>query len=146
MKNQKIQSLKITELKEYSKNQYPEVFEILKVASEKFDPIIQIDGEKFSINFVGILIIDEFVLFVYPKYFKFDPYLLDKTSNDEFRRIIRVIQKYKRNNDITNEDYIQNQNNDKLSLMIWLLNDYIKNDLYSKQIKTNKLNDIDEIN
>jgi hypothetical protein len=145
MKNQnKLQPIRITELKEYRKIDYPDIYELLNKYQKKYDPIIILKENTFSINFVGILIIDNLVLIVYPKYFKSTNYEL-YNRNDEIKTIIKVITKFKKDNAMQSESYNTNFDNGLLSIMVWLINDYLKNGLYEKKIKTTKLNGGGEI-
>lgn len=180
--------IKITELQKYTKKDwenivfqnvksqtkdvksqtiaFEDLLEILKGTQKEYDQIIQINPadeknqESFSINFVGILIINgskqvndkastSLVIICYPKYFLFpfenknDNYELPN-SNKRIRTIIKVIEKCKElNQDI--EAFKDDSDDELLSLMIWLIHDYIQNGLYSKELKTTEQNGVDEI-
>ena len=98
---------------------------------------------KYNFHFVGVIMMDKFVLNVYPKY-------IPKKNNikDEFKQIIKVINKYNK----THEDF-DNQNDDLedisiyiLSLMIFFIEDYYENGIYHNAKNIIETNGNGEIN
>ncbi|WP_405267803.1 LlaJI family restriction endonuclease [Methanobrevibacter sp.] len=118
----------IQELKHYSKA------EILEIIDEKsFDKLLKYaiitkDECSFQFKFVGVIIIDEVVLNCYPKY------IPNKDNiEDDFKQTVRVIKKY---NSLNEEIDYQNENLEDisfnlLSMMVFFLEDYFENGVYT---------------
>ena len=91
--------------------------------------IIRYDDNSHKFNFVGIIIVDEYVINCYPKYIKNE----DNIDRD-FKQILQVIKKYNRLRDDFNykNDNLENISFSLLSMMIFFIEDYYENGLYSK--------------
>ena len=93
------------------------------------------NGDKIKFTFVGVIIIENFVIICYPKYFK-------EFNFNDFKQIIKVIKRFQNDEDVV---YIQNDINDRdsfnmLPLILFFINDYYENGLYTN------LQEIIEIN
>lgn len=118
----------IKELKHYSKSQ------ILEIIDEKaFEKLLKYDIVKFSndgyqFDYVGVIIIENIILNVYPKYI---------TSNEniknDFKQVIQVIKKYNKSKEDFNyqNDEIEDISYNRLSMMLYFLEDYYENGIYS---------------
>lgn len=133
----------IKELKEYSREN------ILKLMNkESFyklmenDYIKKVDSNHFKFNFVGVIIVDNYIIKCYPKYIPNK----DNIKSD-FAQVMKVIKKYKN----LYEDFsFENENLEdisfnKLSMMIYFLEDYYENGVYTKIQKTHEINGNGEI-
>lgn len=133
----------IKELKEYSKEN---ILKLMK--KESFykllenDYIKKEDNNHFKFNFVGVIIVDNYIIKCYPKYIPNK----DNIKSD-FNQVMKVIKKYKN----LYEDFsFENENLEdisfnKLSMMIYFLEDYYENGVYTKIQKTHEINGNGEI-
>ena len=101
------------------------------------------NGDNYNFHFVGVIVMDEIVLNVYPKYI-----LNENNIKEDFERIIKVINKYNK----THEDF-DNQNEDLedisiyiLSLMLFFIGDYYENGIYHNTKNIIEINGNGEIN
>lgn len=125
-----MQTVYFQELKYYSKSK---ILEEIKNDEKAFDKllkhaIISKDEDLYQFKFVGVIIIDNLVVNCYPKYIP-----SDINPENDFKQVIKVIKKY--NNLYDDLDY-QNENLEDisfnlLSMMIFFLEDYYENGLYS---------------
>ena len=128
----------IKELKEYSKE-----YILNLMNKESFyklienDYIKKIDNNHFKFNFVGVIIVDNYIIKCYPKYIS----KKDSLKND-FNQTMKVIKKYKN----LYEDYsFENENLEdisfnKLSMMIYFLEDYYENGVYTNVQNIREIN------
>ena len=92
-------------------------------------------NEKYQFVFVGMVIIHDLVLISYPKYFR-----NRKPTDEELRQIFRLL---KRNADKTSICRVSEdgkQTNDKLSIMLALLDLYAEYGVYSNFVEGRELN------
>ena len=118
----------IQELKRYSKSQILEIIDEKTFEKLQKYYIITHDDGSYQINYVGVIIAENIVINCYPKY-------IPNKDNIEydFKQIIKVIKKY--NNLYDDLDY-QNDNLEDisfnlLSMMVFFLEDYFENGIYS---------------
>ena len=109
---------------------------------QKYDFFEQ-NNDKYKFKYVGLLIIDNVLIKVYPKYVPDNHYI-----ENEFKEILRVIKKFKKENadldyEIDTEDEVSVN---ILSMMIYLIEDYYENGIYSNYQKQLKINGMGEIN
>ncbi|MBQ6100261.1 MAG: LlaJI family restriction endonuclease [Methanobrevibacter sp.] len=120
----------IKELKYYSKK---DILEILQDNQKVLDELLKYDIVKFTndsyqFNYVGVIIIENIVINVYPKYI---------TSKDnikeDFKQVINVIKKYnKSKDDLTYQnDELEDISYNRLSMMLFFLEDYFENGVYT---------------
>ena len=82
----------------------------------------------YTFKYVGILIVRNFVIKCYPKYFK-----SIENRKEDFKQIIEVLEKYHNsiNEPISFQNDINNSNFNLLSIMIFLIENYYTNGLYT---------------
>jgi hypothetical protein len=142
------------ELKRYSQSDLNEklsmlnmatLYSIIKTLKEK-NILKQKENNLFSFEFVGVLILGEVVLFCIPKYIK----KLNKKSI--MKQLLMLFREYsKRENLDENEmesigSIESTSEYNMLSVIIYLLNDFIENGLYSNEKNIYVFNGEDEIN
>lgn len=105
-------------------------------------------NNKFKFKYVGLIILDDIILNCYPKYIS-----NEDTIEEDFKQIIKVIKKYfdeKNDDDLkefsfgTNEFNIDSFN--LLSVMLFFIEDYYENGIYTKYqniLETNGNHEID---
>ena len=133
----------IKELKEYSREN---ILKLMKKDSfyklMENDYIKKVDNNHFKFNFVGVIIVDNYIIKCYPKYIPNK----DNIKSD-FSQVMKVIKKYKN----LYEDFsFENENLEdisfnKLSMMIYFLEDYYENGVYTKIQKTHEISGNGEI-
>ena len=99
--------------------------------------------EKFQVKFVGVIIINEFVINCYPKYIPED---IDEPL-DDFKQVLKVIKKYRKlyeNIDYQN-DILEDISYNQLSMMIFFLEDFYERGIYTNTQKTLQINGNGEI-
>ena len=140
-----MQSVYIRELKGYSKDYLENLLgnnENVLNALLKYD-IVKFFDNEYHVNFVGVLIVGESVINCYPKYIKNE----DNIEND-FKQVLHVIKKY--NNSKDDFDYENDELDDisfnLLSMMLFFLEDYYENGVYSKIQNILEINGNGEIN
>lgn len=91
--------------------------------------VVKYSDEDFKFEYVGIIIFGDNVLYCYPKYFP----KKDVVDND-FKQIMDVIKKFnkQRNNSVYQNDDFENSPYNMLSLMLFFIEDYYENGLYTK--------------
>ena len=101
------------------------------------------DKGKFQVKFVGVILINDFVINCYPKYIPKDIVEL----KDDFKQVLKVIKKYRKlheNIDYQNEE-LKDISYNQLSMMIFFLEDYYERGIYTNTQKTFKINGTGEI-
>lgn len=139
-----MKTIYIKEWKEYSKSK---ILEKLKNDKETFNQLLKyaiIDKEKdkYQFRYVGVIIINDFVINCYPKYVpdKIDP-------NDDFKEVLKVIKRYKslhEDIDYQNEE-LEEISYNQLSMMIFFLEDYYEWGVYSNTQRILEINGSGEI-
>ena len=132
----------IKELKEYSKDY---ILELMK--KDSFNKLLEYEIIKredniFKFHFVGVIIVDNYLINCYPKYIPNE----DKIVED-FAQVIKVIKKYKNLNDEFSweNENLEDTSFNKLSMMIFFLEDYYKNGIYTKIQNIREINGNGEI-
>lgn len=110
---------------------------------------------KYIFNYVGIIIIQNTIIKILPKYIKIDTYKLNNLTVEEekeltkkLKQIIKVLEKY--NNSKTPVVNMYNNNLDNgsvnlLAVMLYLLNDYYEYGIYNNQVELIEMNGNSEI-
>ena len=118
----------IQELKHYSKHDLLKLLDNDEKAFNKLlnHQIIKKDNDSYYLNYVGVIIIDDWVINAYPKYFP-------EENNKEFKQVIKVIKKYNSLHDDLEyqNDEIEDISFNLLSMMIFFLEDYYDYGVYS---------------
>lgn len=101
------------------------------------------DEYYYVFKYVGITIVENFVLNIYPKY-------IDSTKEpiEELKQILSVLEKYNSKEQII-KIFNENENNNSfnyLALLLFFIKDYYDNDLYSNDINIIEENGNGEIN
>lgn len=101
------------------------------------------NNQKFRLEYVGLLISDNTLIRVYPKYIQNNKY-----SENDFKETLKVIKKFKKKNgDLDHEiDNNENISFNIISIMIYLLEDYYENGIYTNFQNLVKINGTGEIN
>lgn len=125
-----MKNIYIKELKYYSRKN---ILEILENNENVLDNLLKYDIVKFTsdgyqFSFVGIIIIENIIVNVYPKYIT-----SQKDIKRDFKQIIQVIKKYnKSHDDFTYEnDEFDDISYNRLSMMLFFLEDYFENGVYT---------------
>ena len=122
--------------------------EKLEGDKETFDKLLKYalfneEEGKFQVKFVGVIIINDFVIKCYPKYILED---IDEPEED-FKQVLKVMKKYRKLNE--NMDYQNDELEDisynQLSMMIFFLEDYYESGVYANTQKTLQINGNGEI-
>ena len=108
------------ELELQEENKFRKVLDQLSASN-----IIQIEEEYIKFTFVGVLIIENSILYCYPKYYK-------KFDYDNFKKVIQVIKKTNRSSDkeLVQTSLFSNDSLNNLSLILFFVEDYFENGLY----------------
>ena len=119
----------IKELKYYSRRK---ILEILQNDENVLDKLLKYDivkftGDGYQFVYVGVIIIEEIIVNVYPKYI---------TSKDnikaDFKEIIQVIKKYNKSHDFYYQnDELEDISFNRLSMMLFFVEDYFENGVYT---------------
>lgn len=139
-----MKTIYIQEWRQYSKNQVLEKIDNDNKTFEKLLKYAIIDNEndKYRFNYVGVIIINDFVINCYPKYIP-----EDVKPHDDFKQVLKVIKKYKNlyeNTDYQNEE-LEDVSYSQLSMMIFFLEDYYEHGVYSNSKKILQINGNGEI-
>lgn len=104
---------------------------IVKVYSPSNEEILVKNEKKYIFDFVGIISIDKYVIMCYPKYIN-----VEKPELNKVKQIIKVIEKYKGKKNKDNIfDIIDEQNEDnQLSVILYLINNYFEQGFYINEI------------
>lgn len=116
------------------------------------DDILLSNSISYKFNFVGILIIQNIVTYVYPKYLGESNAPLDDEPVTEMQQVMRVIEKYSREKaqqEIYNIDLFADIDHkgriNTLSVMLYLLEDYATNGDYDEALEILEINGNGEI-
>lgn len=120
----------LNELKDYgivkflNKNQEENLADFLE---KDLDEGFIDENIEYVFRYVGLLLVKNFVIKCYPKYFKTD------CNFQDFKQIIKVLEKYhnSRKEPISFQNEINNSNFNLLSIMIYLIENYFANGLYN---------------
>lgn len=133
----------IKELKEYSKE-----FILDLINKESFNKLIEYDiikrdEDTFKFNFVGLIIVDNYLIKCYPKYIP-----NEENIKSDYAQTMRVIKKYKNLNDDYSwqNDNLEDISFNLLSMMIFFIEDYFENGLYTNIENIHEINGSGEIN
>lgn len=140
-----MESVYLKELKYYSKDHIENLLgndEKLLNTLLKYD-VVNFNEGSYQFNYVGIIIIGNVVLNIYPKYIKDE-----ENIDNDFKQTLHVIKKYKNLNE--NFDYENDELEDisfnLLSMMIFFIEDYYENGIYNKIQNILEINGNGEIN
>ena len=140
-----MESVYVRELEHYSKDYLYKLLgnkeKVLNNLLKK--DIVRYDDNSYQFNYVGIIIVNEYRINCYPKYIKSE----DDIEND-FKQILQVIKKYNRfrdNFDYENDE-LENISFNLLSMMLFFIEDYYENGVYSKIQNILETNGNGEIN
>ena len=135
----------IRELKYYPKS---EILEILgnneKIFNQLIDyAVIDTENDLYHFKFVGVIIIENCVINCYPKY------ITNKNNiSTDFKQVLNVIKKYKKLHDdfsYENEE-LEDISFNLLSLMLFFIEDYFENGIYTNIQNILEINGNGEIN
>ena len=140
-----MKSVYIREFKHYSKS---DMLEFLGNNDEIFNrlqeyEIVAIDNDQYIFKFVGVIILENYVINCYPKYIP----NTDNISSD-FKQVLNVIKKFKKSHDdfsYENEE-LKDISFNLLSLMLFFIEDYYENGIYTNIQNILEINGNGEIN
>ena len=93
--------------------------------------IVKYDSEsgQYQFHYVGVIIVDDMIINCYPKYI----HNIDNIKYD-FKQVIKVIKKYDSSNeDVTYQDIeIENISSNLLPMMLFFIEDYYENGVYTR--------------
>ncbi len=120
----------IRELEYYSRGS---ILEILQNDENVLDKLLKFDIVKFSdgvyqFDYVGVIIIEDLIINVYPKY------ITSKANiKGDFKQVIRVIKKYNKSKDDFSyeNDVLEDISYNRLSMMLFFMEDYFENGVYT---------------
>lgn len=137
-----MKTIYIRELEEYSKDNILQLMKNDSFNKLLENEIIKKDENTFKFNFVGIIIVDNYIINCYPKYIPNE----DNIKQD-FKQIIRVIKKYKKLNDefLVENENLKDTSFNLLSMMIFFIEDYYENGIYTKIQNIREINGNGEI-
>ena len=121
-----------------------EQFELLDTDIEMGDPDESSSNRLYVIDYVGVIVVSGVVLKCYPKYF-----LTEEQINQKLRKVIKVIDKYKRYNSQLIRVFgggADDSKSDALSVILYLIKDFYDNGSYLKQDLLIENNGSGEIN
>lgn len=140
-----MKSIYIKELNHYSKSKLLEIIGNNETIFNKLLDYAIIDKNKdtYQFKYVGVLIIEESVINCYPKYITHE----DNIKTD-FKQVLNVIKKYKKlHEDFSYEnDELENVSFNILSLMLFFIEDYYENGIYTNIENILEINGNGEIN
>lgn len=142
------------ELRRYSESDLKEIVgdnDSLIKDLQKYD-YIKFDKEKdeYVFKFVGVILIDNMVFKSYPKYIPDN--IIDAEDNEQkkkdFKETMRVIRKYHKQKVNFNQDMteFEDPSSSMLSLMLFFIEDYYENGIYTNYQIIHELNGNGEIN
>ena len=105
------------------------------------------NADKYSIEYVGLVVFKDWVIKFYPKYFKFDAKEKEPSNHyDKFKQVLKVIKKYNKSNmDMSLYGNVNQSVEMKLSIIVRLLDDYFENGCYENDRIITKINGSGEI-
>lgn len=114
------------ELKAYSKSHIIDSIGEDNLSQLIKSSIITRADDMYQFVYVGVIIIDEYVINIYPKYFK-------KYDKFAFKDVVKVLKKYQNSHDDIDyqNDSIEDISFNLLSMMIFFLEDYYEHGLYT---------------
>ena len=140
-----MRNIYIKELKYYSKRK---ILELLDNDENILNKLLKYDTVRFTNDgyqfvYVGIIIIGGIIINVYPKYIN-----SETNIKDDFKQVIHVIKKYnKSKGDFTYQnDELEDISYNSLSMMLYFLDDYFENGVYTNiqnVLETNGSGEID---
>ena len=134
----------IQEWRKYSESEILEKLENNKEIFKKLQKyaIIDTEKDKYQVNYVGVIIINDFVINCYPKYFP-----EDIEPEEDFSRVLKVIKKYRKLHESFEyqNDEFEDISYNQLSMMIFFLEDYYENGIYTNSQKILQINGNGEI-
>ena len=100
----------------------------------------------YQFTFVGVILLDDIILFCYPKYIDTDVNKKDEIF-EKFKTIIKVIEKYNQKEQLVHlyNGEAESKQFNRLAISLHILTDYFENGLYSNQQETIELNGEGEI-
>ena len=129
-------------------NTYSKEYLLTLMNEESFERLIEYEvikreEDNFKFHFVGLIIVDSYLIKCYPKY------IPDENNiAEDFNQIMQVIKKYRN----FHEDYIWRSDNldeitfNKLSILLFLIEDYYENGIYTNFRQIHQINGNGEIN
>lgn len=139
--------MKTVYIQEWRKYSKAKILKLLENSHETFEKLLKyaiIDKEKdkYQVNYVGVIIINDFVINCYPKYIpeKIDP-------QNDFGQILKVIKKYKKlHEDFEYQnDELEDISYNQLSMMIYFIEDYYERGIYTNSQQILQINGSGEI-
>lgn len=132
----------IRELKEYSREYILQLMKYDSFTKLMEYEIIKREDNTFKFNFVGVIIVDNYIINCYPKYIP-----NEKNIERDFAQIIKVIKKYKNLNDDFSweNENLEDTSFNLLSMMIFFLEDYYENGIYTNIQNIREINGNGEI-
>jgi len=132
------------ELAEYDEVDVLEKLENNQIVLEKLSshPNVNFKNGKYKFQYVGIIVIDDVVINCYPKYIP-----NENNIENDFKEIINVIKKYDKSKykfGYENLEFADNSFN-RLSLMLFFMEDYFENGLYTNYQSILEINGNGEI-
>lgn len=104
--------------------------------------IVKSEGSDYKFEFVGVIIIQDKVICCYPKYFP------EKNEiDDDFKQIVKVVKRFnkKRDSSLYQDDEFDESPYNLLSLMLFFIEDYYENGIYTKTQEILEINGNGEI-
>jgi hypothetical protein len=141
----KVKPIYFKELAEYDKFDILEKLENNEIILDKLlnHPIVKSNKGIYKFQYVGIIVIDDVVIKCYPKYIP-----NEENIDDDFKEIINVIKKYNHSRDDFGYDNLDFDDNlyNRLSLMLYFIEDYYENGIYTSFEESLEINGNGEIN
>ena len=138
------------ELKKYTEKQLKTILgnnDTLLKELQKYD-YIRYDNQKeqYTIKFVGIILTENKILKCYPKYIPED--IPEEQKEKEFKETMKVIRKYNKQKEDFNQENLQQEDETSkmLSLMLYFIEDYYENGIYTNYQTIHEINGNGEIN
>ena len=139
-----MESVYVKELKHYSRSYLENLLsnnEKLLNKLLEYD-IVRFNDNSYQLNYVGVIILENTVISCYPKYIK-----NEKNIERDFKQTLQVIKKYRSNESFRYEnDELEDVSFNLLSVMIFFIEDYYENGVYSKIHNILETNGSGEIN
>lgn len=139
-----MKNIYVRELKYYSRRN---ILEILENDEKVLDKLLKFDIVKFTndgyqFDYVGVIIIENIIINVYPKYIT-----SQENIKNDFKQVIRVIKKYNKSKDDFNyqNDELEDISYNRLSMMLFFIEDYFENGVYTNIQNIQEVNGNGEI-